>query len=425
MATLPSSLKNKPRKRVLILLAVLIVAVAVVLGLLLKPGGKDKAPLPTAVVTRTTLTKSVAATGKVIPNFEVEIKAKASGKIIQLPYDVSDYVKRGALLVELDPIDEDRAVSQAAASLAGLESKTSQSRVNMAVAERTLETDIAKARSDLSAAKAKYTDAHSKAQRLTSLAQQRFISQEEAETGKTTETQARTDLQDAQTRLRELQTQQLALQAQAEDVRYSEAQARAQRVALATSQQRLSETKIYAPISGVVTTRPAQIGNIVASGVSNVGGGTAIMTMADLSRIFVDASVDESDIGQVREGQMVNITADSFPGQAFQGHVVQIAPEGIVTSNVVTFDVKIEVVGANKHLLKPQMTTNVEVLIDRHANVLAVPAEAVVSRNGRNIVRVVGPTGKPRPRPVEVGLNDGTDVEILSGLQEGESVVSG
>ncbi|MHA4875625.1 hypothetical protein, partial [Enterococcus faecium] len=79
-----------------------------------------------------------AATGKVEANFEVEIKAKASGKIIRLPYDVSDVVKTGDLLVQLDPIDEDRNVSQSQASLSGLESKASQSRVNLSVAERNL-----------------------------------------------------------------------------------------------------------------------------------------------------------------------------------------------------------------------------------------------------------------------------------------------
>lgn len=391
-----------------------------------QPQKTETVPLATAPVTQGPIEKIVAATGKVEANFEVEIKAKASGKIIRLPYDVSDTVPQGALLVQLDPIDENRAVSQASASLAGLESKASQSRVNLTVAQRNLETDIAKAKADLSASQAKNKDAHTKAQRLKTLVQGRYISQEEYETGLTTASQADAELQNAQTRLRELQTQLVALQAQAEDVEYTAAQAQAQRVALASSQQRLSETKIYAPIAGVVTTRLGQIGQIVSSGISNVGGGTAIMTLADLSHIYVLASVDESDIGQVREGQPVHITADAFPGENFKGTVVRIAPKGVEESNVVTFEVKIEVSGPNSKLLKPAMTTNVEIITAHRDNALKIPAEAIISdKHGGTFVRVPQPTqgAKPARVPVTIGLNNGTEAEVMSGLKRGDSVV--
>jgi HlyD family secretion protein len=418
---------NNRKQLTLVLIGVAVIVLAVVLGfLLLSPKKSETTAITTVQVTQGPITKTVAATGKVVPNFEVEIKAKASGKIIRLPYDVSDTVQQGALLVQLDPIDENRNVSQAVASLSGLESKASQSQVNLQVAQRTLTTDLAKAKADLAAAKAKYVDAHSKAQRLHTLVQQRFISQEEAETGHTTEAQAVTDLKNAQTHLRELQTQQLALQAQQEDVQYSAAQARAQQVALAEAQQRLSETKIYAPISGVVTSRTGQIGNIVASGISNVGGGTAIMTLADLSHIYVLANVDESDIGQVREGQTVNITADAFPGQTFKGRVVRIAPEGVEESNVVTFEVKIEVEGANSHLLKPTMTTNVEIVVAQKPNAMKVPDDAVhTGRKGGSFVMVKQPNGQLQRQRVTVGISNGTETEILDGLTPGESVATG
>lgn len=423
--TSPSSRKKGKNNLWLILLACLLFAGALIGFTVIKPGKTETAPVATTPVVRGDIEKIVAATGKVEANFEVEIKAKASGKIIRLPYDVSDYVSQGALLVQLDPIDENRAVSQASASLSGLESKASQSRINLNVAQRTLETDIAKAKADLSAAQAKYKDASTKSNRLRTLVQSRYISQEEYETGLTTTSQADTDLKNAQTRLRELQTQKVALQAQAEDVEYTAAQAEAQRVALASSEQRLAETKIYAPIAGVVTTRLGQIGQIVSSGISNVGGGTAIMTIADLSHIYVLASVDESDIGQVREGQPVNITADAFPGEKFQGKVVRIAPKGLEESNVVTFEVKIEVTGPNNKLLKPAMTTNVEIITAHRDNVLKLPAEAVnTGRKGNSFVLISQPEQKqPARKRITVGLNNGTDVEILQGLTEGQQIV--
>jgi HlyD family secretion protein len=378
----------------------------------------------TISVSRTTLEKTVAATGKVEANFEVEIKGKGSGKITKLPYDVSDYVPKGALLVELDPIDEVRAVNQSAATLSSSQSKLSQAQLNLQVAQRTLQTDLSKANADLKAVQAKQKQAVAQRNRLEVLVQNRYISQQEYETGLTNSTQSNTDLANARTRLKELQTQQIALAAQQETVDSASADARAQKVGLDISEQRLSETRIYAPIAGVVSTRTGQLGQIVASGISNVGGGTAIMTLADLSRIFVLASVDESDIGVVKEGQAVDITADSFPGQHFQGKVVRIAPKGVVDSNVVTFEVKIEVLGANKNLLKPEMTTNVEILIDHKPNVFAVPVEAVLTRNGHSMVRVLNAKGEQERRRVMLGLNTGTEVEILSGLSEGDKVVA-
>lgn len=387
---------------------------------------EEKAVIPTVPVTRGELRKVVTATGKVVPNFEVEIKAKGSGKILKLPYDVSDVVPQGALLAQLDPIDESRAVQQAQASLMGLDSRADETRVNLQVARRTLKTDISRAKADIQAAQAKAKDAQVKADRLAALVKDRYISQEEYETGMTTATQSKTDLRNAKIRLQELETQELGLQAQMEQVENAAAQAQAQRVALASSQQRLSETKIYSPIEGVVTTRLGQIGQIVSSGISNVGGGTAIMTLADLSHIYVLASIDESDIGQVRVGQPVAITADSFPGHKFSGKVVRISPKGIVTNNVVTFEVKIEVLGANRKLLMPEMTANVEILVAQKDNVLKVPMETVfLNRQNGSMVRVLDQDGQAKPRRVEVGLSDGVETEILSGLKENEPVVAG
>jgi HlyD family secretion protein len=367
--------------------------------------------------------KSVASTGKVVPNFEVEIKAKASGKIIRLPYDVSDVIRQGDLLVELDPIDESRAVSQAQASLASLQGKVDQNWLNLQVAERNLGTDLARARADLNAAQVKAKEAKSKENRLTSLVKDRYISQEEYETGLSTAAQATTDLKNAEIRLRELQTQSVSIKAQAKSISISAADAQAQHVALASSQQRLSETRIYAPISGVITSRAGQLGSIVSSGISNVGGGTAIMTLADLSRIFVLASVDESDIGQIREGQSVVITADAYPNQLFKGKVIRIAPKGLEESNVVTFEVKIEVEGANKQLLKPEMTANVEVQIAAKSHALTIPSDAVIIQDGNNMVKVADEQGKVSLRPIQLGINNGTRVEVVQGLSESDKVV--
>jgi multidrug efflux pump subunit AcrA (membrane-fusion protein) len=120
----------------------------------------------------------------------------------------------------------------------------------------------------------------------------------------------------------------------------------------------------------------------------------------------------------------VTVTADAFTGKRSRGKVVQIATRGVNASNVVTFDVKIEVEDRNKALLKPEMTANVEVVAAEKADVLLVPAEAVSRQRGKQTVQVVASAGAaPEEREVETGINDGAKVEILKGLAEGETVV--
>jgi len=231
------------------------------------------------------------------------------------------------------------------------------------------------------------------------------------------------------------------------------------------ARQKLQETKVYAPIDGVVTTRPAQIGTIVSSGITNFGGGTSVMTVVDLSRLFVLAPVDEADIGKVRKDQKVTITCDAYPDKKFEGKILRIAAKGTNTQNVVTFDVKIEVLGEGKELLKPEMTTDVEIVVAEKKDVVRVPSEAVRTKEvsgeegkekeKKKVKYVLMPVdgagtqpatmaasapateskegakvaekGEKKPatveRVVQVGIDDGAHCEILGGLKEGEKVV--
>ena len=385
---------------------------------------KNKVPVQTSLVKRGEIIKSVFANGKIISNFEVEIKGKGSGKIIKLPFDISDKVKKGDLLVELDPIDEERSVEQASASLAAQREQIAAANLNLQVSQKTLKTELSKAGSNLSAAEVKYNEARAKLDRSESLYKDSFISKEEHDSNLSNFTQAKADLNNARTRQEELKTEELNLRVKAHEVRIAQDNALSSNVGLLNAQRKLSETKIYSPIDGVVTARSGQIGNIVASGINNVGGGTTIMTIADLSKLFTLASIDESDIGRVELGQIVRITADSFPDEIFEGKVVQVASKGINTSNVITFDVKIEITGENAYKLKPEMTTNVEIIIERKENVLYLPLEAIIEENGRKTVEILKKSkDKPETRVIKTGMNNGNIIEILEGVKEGEKVI--
>jgi HlyD family secretion protein len=380
------------------------------------------AEVTTAKVKRGPIVQAVSTTGRVVANLDVEIKCKASGQIVSLPFDVSDPVKKGDLLLELDPVDEQRAERQSEVALSASEARLAQAKQNLEIAQRNLATEKKRAQAALDAAQARQQDASAKCERLAQLLDKKLASQEEFETAKTSLAQAAADLENSRVRMEELETQEAALELKRQDVSLAEAEVESDKIALSIAQQRLRDTQVYAPIDGVVAIRNVQIGQIISSGISNVGGGTTVMVLSDLSRIFALATVDESDIGAVKLGQNVRVTVDAFPRIRFEGEVKRISTRGVSASSVVTFEVKIEVLGDGKTLLKPEMTANVEITIAEERNALQIPADAVFRKEGKSKVLVNKPDGTSEERVVEVGITDGASTQILKGLDEGDTV---
>lgn len=147
------------------------------------------------------------------------------------------------------------------------------------------------------------------------------------------------------------------------------------------------------------------------------------MVLSDLTRLFILASVDESDIGKVALGHKAIITADAFPGKRFFGKIERIATKGVNVSNVVTFEVKIEVQGKNKFLLKPEMTANVDIIVAEKEEVLMVPSEAVLQKKREPFVRVKNDDGSLEERTVQTGISDGVVTEIAGSLNQGDTIV--
>jgi multidrug efflux pump subunit AcrA (membrane-fusion protein) len=390
-----------------------------------RANGKSDAPAPlTAKVERGTIRLSVASPGRIVSNLDVDIKCKASGEVLSLPFDVSDRVKKDDLLVELDPIDEQRVVRKAEVDLEAADARLRIARENLAVAERTLLTDQERAKTALEAVGVHATDARAKADRMKQLLAKNLCSQEDCDTAQTAATQADADLTAAKIRLDELKTQELALELKRQEVKSAQAVVDSLKIVLEIARDRLTDTKVTAPIDGVVAARNVQIGQIIASGVSNVGGGTTVLTLSDLSRLFVLASVDESDIGKVALDQAATVTVDAFPNQEFRSKVVRIATKGVNLSNVVTFEVKLEVTGKEKSLLKPEMTANVEILAAEKRDVLLVPTEAILRKaGGKRVVTVVKDGAENEEVVAETGISDGTKTEIAKGLSEGQTVL--
>ncbi len=380
-------------------------------------------PTPTAKIERGPVRQSVSSTGKVVSNLDVEIKCKASGEVVKLPFDISQAVKKGDLLLELDPRDEQQRVRQAEATVRASQARLINARESLGLADEKLQTDRQRADAALTAAQARVKDARAKADRTRELLGKKLASLEEAETAETTAAQASAEADNAATGIEELKNQARTLEQARQQIRIAEAQVDNDQVNLDLARQRLTETRVVSPIDGVVTQRAVQIGQIISSGISNVGGGTTALVISDLTRVFVLAAVDESDIGQVRPGQRVKVTVDAYRNREFSGEVVRISPRGVNVSNVVTFEVKIEVTARDKELLRPEMTANVEILIDERTDALLAPSDALFRRGGKSWVTLQAADGTRTDREVGAGISDGRRTEILSGLTAGETVL--
>lgn len=376
-----------------------------------------------ALVEKGPIRFAVPCSGRVVSNLDVEIKCKASGEVIKLLFDISDQVKKGDLLVELDPVDEQRKVKQGKIALDSSQARLNQSKVELQIAKISLSIERKSVDSVLKSAKASAIDARAKAERRKHLFEKKLTSQESKDSMEIAAIQAEVDLENAKIRIEELALKEKELEIKRQNVKLAEAQVETDKINLSLSEQRLQDTKVFSPIDGVVSERNVQTGQIISSGISNVGGGTVTMVISDLSRMFIIASVDESDIGKVELSQNVVITADAFPGKRFSGKIERIGTKGVNVSNVVTFEVKIELIGANKSLLKPEMTTNIEIIIAEKEEALLVLSEAVLSKDDKDFVRVMIDNGSVEERPVQVGISDGVLTEITGGLNKGDMVV--
>ncbi|HIE03591.1 MAG TPA: efflux RND transporter periplasmic adaptor subunit [Candidatus Latescibacteria bacterium] len=180
---------------------------------------------------------------------------------------------------------------------------------------------------------------------------------------------------------------------------------------------------IKAPISGVVTSLKVEEGEMITSGTrAYMGGGTTLMTIADLSKMVVKVDINEVDVTKVRLGQEVRIGFDAIRGKVYHGRVKKIAPAGVLRGNVVVYPVEVEITDLDGRI-RPGMTADLDIIAGEARDVLCVPKEAVQRRRGRTGVLVLV-NGRPVPRPVVTGLEDDVKVEIRSGLREGEVVVA-
>ncbi len=393
----------KKSRKTAILVALVVVVVAGVWGFTALTGASTTIdPAKIAVVERGMMRRSVVATGRVEPITKVEIKSKANGIIEKLYVDVDQVVQPGQVLAELDREN--------------LTARLRQARANLQAAEAALEGAAAQLKkNEIEAQSPDVEFARRNSLRAQQLFDQKLVSQSALD-------EARNALDQAMNRQAAAQGQLVISRAKVTEATANVAQSRA---ALESAEEELANATIKAPIRATVLTRDVEIGSPVSSILNLGANGTLVFTLGDIERVFVRGKVDEADIGRVRIGQLASITTETFRDRVFQGRVTQISPIGVDKDNVTTFEVKVSIDNPGKEL-KANMTANAEIILEQFPDSVLVPEAAVFYDDRRNasvdLIDAASRTGRRRV-PVQVGVGNGTKMQIVRGVNAGDKVV--
>lgn len=374
-------------KKTKIIITGLVVILGVIAFFLFSGSGKINVEVQTVPVAKGKVVTEVTATGTVEPIIQVEVGTQVSGVVEKIYVDYNSEVKEGQLIAELDKVSLKASLSDAQASYNNAINEKSY-REQIYNRQKELYENQVISRSDYDEAVYNYTNA------------------------KNTVTQRLSDLERAKANL--------------------------------------GYANIYSPIDGVVLSRDVDEGQTVAASYST----PTLFTIAkDLKEMQVEADVDEADIGEVKEGQRVTFTVDAYQGVLFNGEVTQVRLNPTTASNVVTYTVVIK--ADNPDLkLKPGLTATISIYTLELSDVLTLEAKAVnfrpdpavlgtyAEQQGKEpmqrpepgtkgpsapdedaVVVWVAENGNIRPVTVTLGASDGVQVQVLDGLQEGDSVV--
>jgi len=363
----------------------------------------------------------ISATGIVEPNFKVEVKSKASGEVLSFPFGEGDRVEKGILLLQLDKSDEQRNVAKARAELFSSSARLKKADTALLLQKAKYKNDIKSSQSEIETALANLKDSEDKLKRQSELYEKKFVSQESLETAKTlfkvnqeNLVQAQTHLQTAEDSIHDITMKENEIELVLSEVKKAE-------ITVDEVAERLKETEIFSPINGVIIEKFVEEGQIIASGISNASGGTAIASLADL---YIIADIDETDIGSVKIGHSVRITADAFPNKVFNGKVTRVAPQGVIDNSITIFKVKIEVQGKGKSLLKPMMSANIKIVTHRVKNAVYA-TRAGIRKDSDGFFAVVWKNDQPEKIRVKTGIKNPIDIQIVGGLKPDDEVILG
>jgi len=368
------------KKKLWIILGIVALVVVVVVVSVVKSGPKGE-EVEVQKVIKGDVAPTVTADGLITAKNTVNISSQVMGEIVAIPFREGERVKKGDLLVQINPDTYQRDVSSAKSSLDAAQVGARQAEVTYA--QRKLDWDRAKDMFD-----------------------QKIFSVQQRDDAKLALDQARLSAESARA---------MAQQASAAHQR---------------AHDYLAKTTMLSPIPGVVTAVNAKVGETAMMGTMNIPG-TVILTVSDLSEIITEVQVDEVDLPRLKLGQPAVVTVDALNGKKYDGTVIEIGASALAASSasatIRQFKVKVAVNKPDVEL-KPGITARVRLIADKRKGVLKVPIGAIRSeeKEGQQVFYVfVAEKGKATKRTITVGLSDDTSTEVVSGLKEGDEIIIG
>ena len=401
---MPNNHKNHRKRRRWLLLGVIALALAGgVFGIAaaLRPNHQID-PSKLASVERGDIARSVVATGKITPLAKVEVKSKASGLVKKVYVEYGDRVKQGKVLVELDKEQLEALVEEQRANLLAAQAAEQS-------AEATYERNVVDAQGpDVPFLKAT-------ADRDRKLASDGLI--------------AASGLDDADRAYQLALNKRLSAQRNVTVSKAEVAKAKAQvaqaQASLASAEEDLRNSTIVSPMDGLVLSRDVEVGDAVSSILVLGSQATLVMTLGDMSTVYVLGKVDQADIGKVYLGQPARIVVESFKDKKFEGKVTKISPLGVEKDNVTTFEVRVSIQNPSGEL-KANMSANAEIILEEKHVVLLIPESAVIyDKDKHTSAEVPDPKADNGRRKISVrlGISNGVKTELVSGPNEGQKVV--
>ena len=426
-------------KKILLIISAVIVAIILVAVFVVKQqSGYTK--VLTAKIHKQDLATVVSGTGQVKPKTYVNVGATSFGRITHLYVKEGDHVKRGQVIATVENVQPEANVQSQKATISAAKTDIS----SYLAAEKTAEANVAHAKADLEQKQLDWDRAQS-LYKAGIMAKQDYDAKKAAyDTDMASVLQAEAQLNQAKAQTASAHGH---LDQQVAQLRFNE--------------DALSKTVSIAPFDGIVTNLPVREGETVVVGIQNAEGST-LMTIADMSVVTAEVKVDETDIVNIKIGQPAEVSVDAIPGKSFKGHVTLVGDQallrstGVATSQsttgteeakdfkvVVTLDVPTEE-------LRPGLSTTAKITTAAKPNVLSLPIQALTmytppppansgsveaaSTSGPKVAPVQGvyvldkdAHGKQRAKfvPVTTGITGATDIEVLSGLQDGQEIVIG
>ena len=401
------------------------------------------------------LASIVTASGEIKPKNYINIGANAQGELTSILVKEGDRVKKGQMLARIEDVQPEADVVAQRAALASAEADANASEAGEKAAAdnlTTLEATVARSKADLDKAELDF-------KRTKSLFDQKLIAAQDYEQKLTTYDGMKAALRESEARLVQARAQLTQAAAQTASSQKRVAQTRA---GLTRLNDILLKRNVTAPLDGVVTNLPVRVGETVVPGIQNSAAST-IMTIADMSLITAEIKVDETDIVNVKVDQPAEVTIDAIPNQSFKGHVVEIGNTAILrstglaassstTANQEAKDFKVVIAIDNPpDEIRPGLSCTGKITSAQKPNILTIPIQALTTRQ-KGDLEEKPKNGAPQPkltpaqqkamkeevqgvfvvaankaqfRKVETGIVGATDIEVLTGLKDGEEIVTG